>query len=74
MSKTIILTPTPTTRISIAVEGNDLVQRVFTVDPTKPRLWVDGTEYQFNSRLTSTTQVPGKLLPKLVFAYTKEPA
>ena len=67
MNKTIDLHPNTSTRISIAVEGNDLVQHVFIIDPTKPRMWIDGMQYHFNSHLSSTTRVSGKRLPVMVF-------
>ena len=70
MNKSITLTPTPAIKILISVEGNDLVQHRFLIDPTKPRMWIDGWEYKFNSTLEETVRVPGKRLPAMMAGAT----
>jgi hypothetical protein len=70
MNKSITLTPTPAVKILISVEGNDLVQHTFSVDVTKPRMWVDGCEYKFNTNLVDTVRVSGKRIPAMMAGAT----
>lgn len=69
MSKRIQVTPSKTTDQQLVLEGNELVMYTFAVDPTKPRMWLEGLEYRFNRHLTAVHRVPGRKLPALVAAY-----
>ena len=35
--------------------GDDLITYELDVDPSKPKAWVEGHEYKFNSRIVSIT-------------------
>lgn len=61
--------PTKWWQYPLLLEGNELVMYTFAVDPTKPRMWLEGLEYRFNRHLTAVHRVPGRKLPALVAAY-----
>ena len=38
--------------------GNDIVTYVWHIDESKPRIWLDGYNYRFNSTLIDIIRVP----------------
>lgn len=40
--------------------GNDIVTYVWRVDESKPRMWLDGYNYRFNSTLVEVRRVTTK--------------
>lgn len=51
---------------TLVFNGGDLVLYIRVVEPSRPKLWVEGMTYKFNSKLSRTLKIPKKAAVKIM--------
>lgn len=71
----LILEDTPTRQIVLEKNGAQFVELTWAIDPTRPRIWLEGHQYRFSRQLVSQRYLrPADLPPSVLRALTSPPA